>query len=70
MSIFNSVGKPANPQQAMERLKENPASVLKQAGLNIPANMTDPQAIVMHLIQTGQLPRNRLQQIAQMTARR
>lgn len=71
MSIFESLGKQQmTPQQAMQQLRANPAAMLKQAGMNIPAGMNDPRQIVNHLVQSGQLPQNRLTQIMQMMGRR
>ena len=75
MSIFDSLGgskalQQITPQQAMQQLRANPAAVLKQAGMNIPAGMNDPRQIVNHLLQSGQLPQNRLTQIMQMMGRR
>ena len=74
MSIFDSLGKQQaqqiTPQQAMQQLRANPAAVLRQAGMNIPAGMNDPRQIVNHLLQSGQLPQNRLTQIMQMMGRR
>lgn len=61
-------------QQAMAQLRSNPAGVLGQIGLNIPADMTDPQQIVQHLMQSGQVPQGRfaqaMQMMGQMTGRR
>ena len=58
------------PQQAVQMLRNDPAGVLRQAGLNIPDGMTDPQQIVNHIIQSGQRPQNRLTQLMQMMGRR
>ena len=72
MGIFNSLGqKPVglqaqNPQQALAQLKSNPAATLKQAGLNIPEGMTDPGAIIQHLLQSGQINNSRLQMAQRM----
>ena len=70
MSIFNTVGAPQNMQQAMDRLKADPAALLKRAHFSIPDGVTDPQQLVMYLLQSGQLPQNRFQQIAAMMRRR
>lgn len=73
MSLFNSSdnGKqPAQqqmtPRQAWQQFQQNPIGSLKQAGLNIPDGMNNPQQIVQHLMQTGQVPQGRLQQAMQM----
>lgn len=76
MSIFDSLGRqsPArqqmNPMQALRQIQQNPAAMLKQRGLTIPDGMTNPQQIVQHLVNSGQVPNTRLQQIMQMMGRR
>lgn len=69
MSIFNNLGKqqPISMQQAMTELRSHPADIIKQAGFNVPANlMGNPQAAVMHLIQTGQIKSPMMQRIQPM----
>lgn len=71
MSLFDNLGKRAtpqapNPQQLLQRLRNNPASTLKQAGLNIPSNMNDPGQIINYLLQSGQVNNSRLQMARQM----
>lgn len=75
MGIFDSLGKQGgsqaaqrqmNPMQMMRQLRSDPAKMLGQAGFNIPAGMNNPQQIVQHLMQSGQLPQGRLQQAMQM----
>lgn len=70
MSLFNQLGgnAPQNPTQIINQLRANPAAMLKQRGLNIPDGMTDPQQIINHLIQTGQINNSRLQMAQQMMA--
>ena len=47
-----------NMQEALQSIQSNPAEFLKNAGVNVPAEiMNDPQAIVMHLINTHQIGR-------------
>lgn len=58
-------------QQAAAQLKSNTAEMLKQAGVSVPESMmSDPNAMIQHLIQSGQRPQNRLTQIMQMFGRR
>lgn len=71
MSIFNSLGggnqqQHITPQQAMSELQADPVGVLKNLGLNIPAGMNNPQQIVQHLFQSGQVPQNKINQAMQM----
>ena len=56
-----------NVQDALRKLQENPCEFLKRAGANVPEDiMHDPQAIVMHLIRTGQVSSPVLQRIMPM----
>lgn len=73
MSLFDSLGnggqqqgQPMNPMHALAQLQNDPAGTLRQVGLNIPAGMNNPQQIVQHLLQSGQLPQNRFDQAMQM----
>ena len=68
MSIYDNLNAPNTPNalQALEQLKANPMSVLKSAGMNIPDGMTNPQQIVNHLLQTGQVSNPRLQMAQRM----
>lgn len=56
----------ANPLQMLQQLKNDPVGMLKQAGLNVPAGMSDPRQILNHLVQSGQIPQARLQQAMNM----
>lgn len=65
--LFQSLGgAPNNMFAALNQLKANPAAVLQQAGYNVPGNLTSPQQIINHLLQTGQLNRGMLGQLQQM----
>ena len=55
-----------NPLQMLQQLKSNPVGMLRQAGLNVPDGMSDPQAILNHLIRSGQIPQGRYQQAMNM----
>ena len=56
-----------NMQEALQRIQRNPAEFLKNAGVNVPAEiMNDPQAIVMHLINTHQVGGLMMQRIMPM----
>lgn len=67
MSLFQSLGQGQPQQQTLQQLKANPAEFLKQHGFNIPqgVDMRNPQAIINSLMQSGQIPINRYQQILQ-----
>ncbi len=71
MSLFDLMGQQQrNPMQMLAQLRQNPSSVLQQAGLNIPAGMNNPQQILNHLLQSGQVTPARYQQALQMMRRR
>ena len=55
-----------NMMQMLMQLKQNPLALLQQAGFNVPANISGPQAILQHLTQTGQINQNQLNQAQQM----
>ena len=57
-----------NPAQLMAQLKSNPLALLRKAGFNVPDNISNPQAIIQHLANSGQINQgqiNRAQQMAQ-----
>ena len=74
MSLFDSLNsqpqQPMNPMQRLQQLKQNPSGMLQQAGFNVPQGMNNPQQIIQHLIQSGQVPQNRYTQLLQMLGRR
>ena len=71
MSIFDSLGQQQmNPMQMMSQLRNNPAAMLKQRGLNVPAGMNNPQQIIQHLLNSGQITNSKLQMAIQMLGRR
>ena len=67
--FFNALGGGnMNPMQMLTQLRTNPLGMLRQAGFNVPDNISNPQAIIQHLMNSGQLSQNQLNQ-AQMMAR-
>lgn len=58
-----------NPMQLMNMLqsfKSNPMQFLAQRRFNVPANIAnDPQAILNHLLQTGQVSQDAINQAYQ-----
>ena len=74
MSLFDSLSsqpqQPMTPMQRLQLLKQNPSGMLQQAGFNVPQGMNNPQQIIQHLIQSGQVPQNRYTQVLQMLGRR
>ena len=58
-----------NPMQMLAQLKSNPLGLLQKAGFNVPSNLNSPQAIIQHLMNSGQISQqqmNQAQQMAQM----
>ena len=51
--------------QAIETAKANYMTLIQQKGWTIPNGMTDPQQMVQHLVQSGQVPPARYQQAQQ-----
>lgn len=68
--IFNALGGAMsggmNPMQMLARLKSNPLALLQQAGFSVPANINSPQAIIQHLMNSGQINQQQLTQAQQM----
>lgn len=59
-----------NPMQMLQQLKANPVQFLMQRKFNVPANITnDPNAIMQHLLSTGQISQAQVNQ-AYQTAQR
>ena len=68
MSLFEKVGgQQPNMQEQLRQLQSDPLGMARQAGYSIPQNLAgDPQAMVQHLIQTGQVSNPMLQRIMPM----
>lgn len=58
----------ANPMQLVQQLKANPIQFLQRAGFNVPNNLNDPNAIIQHLMNSGQISQQRYEQARQMVA--
>lgn len=53
-----------NYQEQLQRLQSNPIEMGKEKGFDIPEDLAgDPKAMVMHLINSGQIKSPMLQQI-------
>ena len=69
MSIFDRLNG-GNMQSQLQQLQRDPLGMAKQAGYQIPENLAgNPQAMVQHLIQTGQVSNSMLQKIMPMMQR-
>jgi hypothetical protein len=66
--LYQSFGTQAVPTQQNPR--EQALSLLKQRGIQIPDGISgNPQAIIQHLMQSGQIPQGRLNMAQQMLQR-
>ena len=63
--LYQQMQRP-NPLQMLQQIKSNPAAFLRQAGVNIPANLNDPNAIIQHLLNSGQVSQQRYEQARRM----
>jgi len=56
-----------NMMQMLTQLKQNPMQFLMQRRFNIPQNVgNDPNAILQHLVQSGQISQNQINNAYQM----
>lgn len=58
-----------NPMQVMNMvsmLQNNPMGMLSRNGFNVPANLNNPQQIANHLVQTGQINQDTINQAMQI----
>ena len=63
-------GNQPNIQQMLGQLKANPMQFLMQRRFNVPQDMMkDPNAIVQHLLSTGQVNQQQINQAYQMAHR-
>ena len=59
-----------NPMQMLQQLKANPMQFLMQRKFNVPANIaSDPTAIVNHLLSTGQVSQQQVNNAYQAAQR-
>lgn len=70
MSFFNQLSKQprqnVNPMQMMSQFRQDPIGALTKAGYNIPQGLNNPQQIIQHLLQTGQINNNKLAMLQRM----
>lgn len=55
-----------NPFAMLQQLKSNPLGFLRQRGFNIPDNISDPNAIIQHLMNSGQINQSQYNQARMM----
>lgn len=67
--LFQSFGS-QQTTPAQQNPREQALSLLKQRGIQIPDGISgNPQAIIQHLMQSGQIPQGRLNMAQQMLSR-
>lgn len=70
MSLFDQIGNSRSMEGNLQKLKQDPRAALTQAGVNVPDQLIgNPQAMVMHLIQSGQVGGPALQKVMPMIQR-
>lgn len=52
-----------NAMQMVMQIRQNPMAFLQQRGYNIPQNYNDPGSIIQHLLNTGQVSQDQLNQV-------
>ena len=58
---------PMNVMSMLQQFRQNPRQMLLQRRMNVPQGIAnDPQAILNHLLQTGQISQNQVNQAYQM----
>jgi hypothetical protein len=69
MSIFDRLNG-GNMQNQLQQIQRDPLGMARQAGYQIPENLAgNPQAMVQHLLQTGQISAPMMQKIQPMLQR-
>lgn len=53
----------------LQQIKTNPVAFLAQKGINIPPGMTDPSAILNHLVSSGRVSQSQINAAMQMGKR-
>lgn len=72
MGLFNRIGNQGQQQQQLtvQQIRQDPIGMAKQRGFDIPDNLAgNPKGMVQHLIKSGQIGGQKLQQAMQMMQR-
>jgi len=65
--LFQSMGNQQNPMQMINDLRNNPVQFVLRRGFNLPQNISaDPNSIIQHLLNSGQISQNNFNQAMQM----
>ena len=69
--LYQELNRKVNAQDALRELKMNPAQLIRQAGYSVPANIANnPQAAVMHLLQSGQVSNPMMNMLSRLIGRK
>ena len=67
MSIYDRMTRQPSQEEMMRQIQSDPVGMARQAGYSIPQNLAgNPQAMVQHLIRTGQVGGPMMQRIMPM----
>jgi len=64
--LVNNMPKQMNPMQMLQQLRNDPMQFMKQAGFNVPDNLNNPNDIIQHLMNTGQITQQKYNQAVRM----
>lgn len=64
--LMGNMANGLNAMQQLQQLRQNPMQFLRQRGYNVPDNVTDPQAIIQHLMNSGQVTQQQMNQAQAM----
>lgn len=66
--LFEAMGNTPSMAQLLQQLKANPMAILSRR-FNLPQGMSDPNAIIQHLMQTGQVSQEKVNAAVQQAQR-
>lgn len=64
--LMGNMANGINIMQQLQQLRQNPMQFLRQRGYNVPDNITNPQAIIQHLMNSGQVTQQQMNQAQAM----
>lgn len=64
--LVNNMPQQMNPMQMLQQLRRNPMEFIKKAGFTVPENLDNPNDIIQHLMNTGQISQQRYDQAVKM----
>ena len=64
--LFGMMGGGMNIMQMLGQFRQNPMAMLQRAGFNVPAGISNPQQMIQHLMNSGQISQQQFDQARQM----